>query len=111
MSSTGPCARQLCTKHIHRSHSTHSRCSVAQGRLFVACASVLEAHLLLRMTVSGCGVGWRRCQASLYLAYLERGRCGARRTSFCPRSEEHTSELQSPVHLVCRLLLEKKKKK
>src|SRR5690348_17551577 len=31
------------------------------------------------------------------------GRCG-------PRSEEHTSELQSPVHLVCRLLLEKKKK-
>src|SRR5690348_18208092 len=32
---------------------------------------------------------------------------GARRK----RSEEHTSELQSPVHLVCRLLLEKKKKK
>src|SRR6266581_5015581 len=28
-----------------------------------------------------------------------------------PRSEEHTSELQSPVHLVCRLLLEKKKHK
>src|SRR5690348_17953762 len=27
------------------------------------------------------------------------------------RSEEHTSELQSPVHLVCRLLLEKKKKR
>src|SRR5690348_18176216 len=27
------------------------------------------------------------------------------------RSEEHTSELQSPVHLVCRLLLEKKKRK
>src|SRR4051794_41542584 len=34
------------------------------------------------------------------------GRRGKRR----PRSEEHTSELQSPVHLVCRLLLEKKKK-
>src|SRR5258708_15777675 len=29
---------------------------------------------------------------------------------YCPsRSEEHTSELQSPDHLVCRLLLEKKK--
>src|SRR5258708_17893650 len=27
----------------------------------------------------------------------------------CTRSEEHTSELQSPDHLVCRLLLEKKK--
>src|SRR5690348_6132493 len=26
------------------------------------------------------------------------------------RSEEHTSELQSPVHIVCRLLLEKKKR-
>src|SRR5438876_8305120 len=36
-----------------------------------------------------------------------------RRSSINPesRSEEHTSELQSPVHLVCRLLLEKKKKK
>src|SRR5256885_3788339 len=29
----------------------------------------------------------------------------------CHRSEEHTSELQSPCNLVCRLLLEKKKKK
>src|SRR2546425_9580386 len=40
-----------------------------------------------------------------------RARCGiaVRRTS--PRSEEHTSELQSLAYLVCRLLLEKKKKK
>src|SRR5205809_1232406 len=29
-------------------------------------------------------------------------------TSRCPRSEEHTSELQSRLHLVCRLLLGKK---
>src|SRR5439155_3667858 len=35
-------------------------------------------------------------------------RCAAARTG-CPRSEEHTSELQSRGHLVCRLLLEKKK--
>src|SRR5688500_19082834 len=34
-----------------------------------------------------------------------RGRCRGL------RSEEHTSELQSPCNLVCRLLLEKKKKK
>src|SRR5438552_19063181 len=33
------------------------------------------------------------------------------RASIERRSEEHTSELQSPDHLVCRLLLEKKKKK
>src|SRR5438132_12227264 len=32
-------------------------------------------------------------------------------SSFSPRSEEHTSELQSHSDLVCRLLLEKKKKK
>src|SRR5207244_4673658 len=31
------------------------------------------------------------------------------RQQHAPRSEEHTSELQSPDHLVCRLLLEKKK--
>src|SRR2546422_7690696 len=31
--------------------------------------------------------------------------------SLLSRSEEHTSELQSRLHLVCRLLLEKKKKK
>src|SRR5258708_8330448 len=41
---------------------------------------------------------------------------GARNLLICEqirrfrRSEEHTSELQSPDHLVCRLLLEKKKK-
>src|SRR2546426_7551264 len=42
------------------------------------------------------------------------GRGGARawgRAVARVRSEEHTSELQSPCNLVCRLLLEKKKKK
>src|SRR5690348_17457245 len=33
----------------------------------------------------------------------------AKMRGYHDRSEEHTSELQSPVHLVCRLLLEKKK--
>src|SRR5574341_742664 len=41
-------------------------------------------------------------------SYQERtGKSG----SYGMRSEEHTSELQSPTNLVCRLLLEKKKKK
>src|SRR5438552_11576902 len=35
---------------------------------------------------------------------------GTARNPDVRRSEEHTSELQSPDHLVCRLLLEKKKK-
>src|SRR5437879_7961282 len=42
-----------------------------------------------------------------------RGRARAlakRRRASTNRSEEHTSELQSPMYLVCRLLLEKKKK-
>src|SRR5690606_41739897 len=45
-----------------------------------------------------------------------RSRCSARllrrrtSTSYCSRSEEHTSELQSRENLVCRLLLEKKNK-
>src|SRR5256885_11624727 len=40
----------------------------------------------------------------------QRHRAAERRWSL-ERSEEHTSELQSPCNLVCRLLLEKKKKK
>src|SRR2546429_6419181 len=36
-------------------------------------------------------------------------RCGRGRSTGGKRSEEHTSELQSRLHLVCRLLLEKKK--
>src|SRR2546422_7877235 len=36
---------------------------------------------------------------------------GLRLVATLRRSEEHTSELQSRLHLVCRLLLEKKKKK
>src|SRR5256885_10484332 len=37
------------------------------------------------------------------------GRSAQRGRAADPRSEEHTSELQSPCNLVCRLLLEKKK--
>src|SRR2546426_4967610 len=47
-------------------------------------------------------------------AYANSAVCSATRTALITgryRSEEHTSELQSPCNLVCRLLLEKKKKK
>src|SRR5690348_18166350 len=55
-----------------------------------------------RGTAAGRGGGVRRgwVERDRRLAQIRQG-----------RSEEHTSELQSPVHLVCRLLLEKKKKK
>src|SRR5262245_64922836 len=49
-------------------------------------------------------------RAEIARAYLALGERDAARREF-ERSEEHTSELQSLRHLVCRLLLEKKKKK
>src|SRR5438105_7053202 len=51
-----------------------------------------------------CSRSRRRCRISA-------GGTGVRAAGPVPRSEEHTSELQSRVDLVCRLLLEKKKKK
>src|SRR5438309_6606889 len=42
------------------------------------------------------------------LAFTNCGSCVSQRTWPFSRSEEHTSELQSQFHLVCRLLLEKK---
>src|SRR2546426_8906852 len=45
-----------------------------------------------------------------WLCLPRRARAVARRAVLLLRSEEHTSELQSPCNLVCRLLLEKKKK-
>src|SRR5258705_9827204 len=47
------------------------------------------------------GLAWRRGRGG--------GGCAARCVAGGARSEEHTSELQSLKHLVCRLLLEKKK--
>src|SRR2546426_6570670 len=45
------------------------------------------------------------------LSELWRKRTGIEKRRGRSRSEEHTSELQSPCNLVCRLLLEKKKKR
>src|SRR2546422_4233554 len=54
-------------------------------------------------------VGLHRSEIRLLLGVRElRDRDGGKNAD---RSEEHTSELQSRLHLVCRLLLEKKKKK
>src|SRR5690348_9874079 len=77
---------------------------------------------IVRITGSGlgCGEHWPLCNGKLLPpldvpTMIEYGhRLAAAAVSVLvaglARSEEHTSELQSPVHLVCRLLLEKKKK-
>src|SRR5256885_10830828 len=59
---------------------------------------------------------WTGGDCHLYLNHLQQADLQLSRTPFAlpqlviRRSEEHTSELQSPCNLVCRLLLEKKKK-
>src|SRR5256885_3103145 len=69
---------------LFRSHAERYRLQCASiRRLAKAAAPVRQSSI-------------RRCWR-----YMARGRT---------RSEEHTSELQSPCNLVCRLLLEKKKK-
>src|SRR5437763_3627730 len=73
--------------------------------IVVAHARVID---LRNPTVSGirprCAIRWRRVGASRIARSILKSIGDGR------RSEEHTSELQSPMYLVCRLLLEKKKK-
>src|SRR5207248_10085645 len=58
-----------------------------------------------RKRLSGC----RNCTTTAARRWMRTAM--TRRKQNSSRSEEHTSELQSPYDLVCRLLLEKKKKK
>src|SRR5260370_29471443 len=52
---------------------------------------------------------WKRQPAGPYRAFMILKDCCTNQLSSQRRSEEHTSELQSHLNLVCRLLLEKKK--
>src|SRR5258708_32027472 len=64
---------------------------------------------LFRSVLVACGTAWHA--ATLTRMMIERlAGIPAEVDLGRNRSEEHTSELQSPDHLVCRLLLEKKKK-
>src|SRR3989449_8442427 len=54
---------------------------------------------------------WRRAPSNGWRRGATSGRRARPTKSPSSRSEEHTSELQSRLHLVCRLLLEKKKNK
>src|SRR2546426_1780505 len=69
--------------------------SVEPGGVIIGQASVYNSEVVMHVGVAG-----SECKGLFQ-----------RRRSLLIRSEEHTSELQSPCNLVCRLLLEKKKKK
>src|SRR3989449_2841763 len=88
-------------------------------------ATFMESQLCAGEEVIVVGAGNSAGQAAVFLAQAARrvhmlirsegladtmSRYQIRRIKDHPRSEEHTSELQSRLHLVCRLLLEKKKK-
>src|SRR5207248_7585240 len=73
----------------------------------------LHDALPISLTASSAVNGPKSLRSSTTFAAASNsaGRGEGRRAAQGLRSEEHTSELQSPYDLVCRLLLEKKKKK
>src|SRR5437764_6619424 len=81
-------------------------CRLALPVLFIAPATAmiytLSLHDALPISMSSCARASRNP-----LTFPPRSRASQIWISY--RSEEHTSELQSPMYLVCRLLLEKKK--
>src|SRR5438309_4946020 len=77
-----------------------------------AAPSAREVESALRVYLSS--PESQNCSGSMTLEQLDEVRVGEYAEQFGGwpvRSEEHTSELQSQFHLVCRLLLEKKKTK
>src|SRR5215467_16193180 len=74
---------EIYTLSLHDALPTSTRWPASQRRAWTSSASSLSPRCCAPQTIS----------------------------SLPSRSEEHTSELQSPCNLVCRLLLEKKKKK
>ena len=83
-------------------HEINNPVTFIQGNIEPAvdyCNGLLELILLYEKNLSGAIAEIEEKKEDLDFEFLRE------------RSEEHTSELQSPDHLVCRLLLEKKKKK
>src|SRR5258708_14971251 len=84
--------RALLVVVLHKGIELHLQCRFVRRRLFAQGMLERAVHPLVATVL-------------LWLAPLDALRPDAQPY----RSEEHTSELQSPDHLVCRLLLEKKK--
>src|SRR2546422_3421501 len=87
------------TLFFFSSRRRHTRCS--RDWSSDVCSSDLTVNLILHFLVGQVHHPANARGQAIYHLLLE----------IWIRSEEHTSELQSRLHLVCRLLLEKKKKK
>src|SRR2546421_6473959 len=86
----------------------HSASSRASSSMVMPTASgVLRRYLKKKTTIATVTAAAKNTQIPL-MKSISASTCGAKLDA---RSEEHTSELQSRSDLVCRLLLEKKKKK
>src|SRR2546430_5361368 len=75
------------------------------GPVLVYATLIVPQMIVFESFLSFLGLGVQEPHASLGNLIL----VGAEEMESAPRSEEHTSELQSQSNLVCRLLLEKKK--
>src|SRR5438105_7680420 len=80
---------------------TRARCS--------NCGAVLQPGFDPKGTCPRCGFELHCCKQCAYFDTAAQFECTRPVPERIARSEEHTSELQSRVDLVCRLLLEKKK--
>src|SRR5258708_30472066 len=76
----------------------------------VASARILEEARYPAIATSSAGIAFSLGYADGQRVSRDQMLEVVERIAHAVRSEEHTSELQSPDHLVCRLLLEKKKK-
>src|SRR5207248_10560730 len=92
---------QIYTLSLHDALPISKECHTLFCRKTSAIATHAQPHLLSAETSLECVNEGQVGMRALQLLVLNRD----------PRSEEHTSELQSPYDLVCRLLLEKKKRK
>src|SRR5690606_39808065 len=90
-----------------RAHRPPSATLFPYTTLFRSRTSTSSAHRRRHTNRSTCARTWIRSRTSGCAAPSP---CAWTGRSWCRRSEEHTSELQSRENLVCRLLLEKKKK-
>src|SRR2546429_6399367 len=101
-------------RSLRRSPTTHplctaSRCAAAPVSRHTSCPPRSNASHRLRKNTKSSGSGAPVATAGA-MPHGQRGRGPPGKREYT-RSEEHTSELQSRLHLVCRLLLEKKNKK